>query len=76
MDLSRQQKHLGDSCCMLQMPWDSSEARQIPAFTSNGWMVMSWIDDNAIAGQDSDIMDLEKVHINQFKCKDCGPMDE
>ncbi len=30
-------------------------------------MIMSWIDDNAIAGQDSDIMDLEKTHMNQFK---------
>jgi hypothetical protein len=39
-------------------------------------MMMSWIDDNAIIGQESDIMD-EKALMDQFECKDCcGPMDE
>jgi hypothetical protein len=39
-------------------------------------MMMSWIDNNAIVGQESDIMDLKKAIMNQFQCKDCGPMDE
>ncbi len=39
-------------------------------------MVMSWIDDNAIIGQERDVMELKKALMNQFKCKDCGPMDE
>ena len=39
-------------------------------------MMMSWIDDNAIVGQKSDVMELKKALMNQFKCKDCGPMDE
>jgi hypothetical protein len=39
-------------------------------------MMMSWIDDNAIVGQESDIMNLKEDLMNQFKCKDCGPMDE
>jgi hypothetical protein len=39
-------------------------------------MMMSWIDDNAIVGQESDIMQLKKDLMNQFECKDCGPMDE
>ena len=38
--------------------------------------MMSWIDDNAIVGQESDIMELKKALMNQFKCEDCGPMDE
>ena len=44
----------------------------------NGWliMMMSWIDDNAIVGQESDVMELKKALLNQFECKDCGPMDE
>jgi hypothetical protein len=44
----------------------------------NRWLVMmmSWIDDNAIVGQESDIMQLNKALMNQFKCKTCGPMDE
>jgi len=37
---------------------------------------MSWIDDNAIIGQENDIMELKKALMNQFKCEDCGPMDE
>ncbi len=36
-------------------------------------MMMSY---NAIVGQDSDIMDLKKALMNQFECKDYGPMDE
>ena len=39
-------------------------------------MMMSWIDDNAIVGQENDIMELKKALMNQFKCEDCGPMDE
>ncbi len=39
-------------------------------------MMMSWIDDNAIVGQGSVIMELEKALMNQFKCEDCRPMDE
>jgi hypothetical protein len=44
----------------------------------NGWLVMmmSWIDINAIVGQESDVMELKKVLMNQFECKDCRPMDE
>jgi hypothetical protein len=37
---------------------------------------MSWIDDNAIVGQESNVMDLKKALMNQFKCEDCRPMDE
>jgi hypothetical protein len=35
----------------------------------NGWLVMmmSWIDNNAIVGQESDIMDLKKALMNQFE---------
>jgi hypothetical protein len=45
---------------------------------ADGWlgMMMSWINDNAIIGQESNVMDLKKSLMNQFKCKDCGPMDE
>jgi len=39
-------------------------------------MMMSWIDDNAIVGQESDVMELKKDRMNQFECEDCGPMDE
>jgi hypothetical protein len=39
-------------------------------------MMMSWIDDNAIVGQESDIMELKKALMNQFECKNCGLMDE
>jgi len=39
-------------------------------------MMMSWIDDNAIVGQENNIMELKKALMNQFKCKDCRPMDE
>ncbi len=39
-------------------------------------MMMSWIDDNAIVGQESDVMDLKKALMNQFKCEDCGTMEE
>jgi hypothetical protein len=39
-------------------------------------MMMSWIDDNAIVGQESDVMALKKALMNQFECKDCGPVDE
>jgi hypothetical protein len=39
-------------------------------------MMMSWIDDNAIVGQVSDVMKLKKALMNQFECEDCGPMDE
>jgi hypothetical protein len=39
-------------------------------------MMMSWIDDNAIVGQESKVMHLKKALMNQLKCEDCGPMDE
>ncbi len=39
-------------------------------------MMMSWIDDNAIIGQESNFMNIKKALMNQFECKDCGPMDE
>jgi hypothetical protein len=39
-------------------------------------MMMSWIDDNAIVRQESNVMQLKKDLMNQFECKDCGPMDE
>jgi hypothetical protein len=39
-------------------------------------MMMSWIDDNAIVRQESDVTDLKKALMDQFKCEDCGPMDE
>ncbi len=44
----------------------------------NGWliMMMSWIDANAIVGQESNVMELKKALMNQFECEDCGPMDE
>jgi hypothetical protein len=38
--------------------------------------MMSWIDDNAILGQESDIMEFKKALMDQFECKDCGPIDE
>ena len=39
-------------------------------------MMMSWIDDNAIVGKESDVIDLKKALMDQFECKDCGSMDE
>jgi hypothetical protein len=39
-------------------------------------MMMSWIDNNAIVGQESDVLDLKKELMKQFKCEDCGPMNE
>ncbi len=39
-------------------------------------MMILWVDDNAILGQESNVMELKKALMNQFKCKDCGPMDE
>ena len=38
--------------------------------------MMSWIDGNAIVGQESGVMELNKAIMNQFKCEDCRPMDE
>jgi hypothetical protein len=35
-----------------------------------------WINDNAIIGQESDVMDLKKALMNQFEFEDCRPMDE
>jgi hypothetical protein len=34
-------------------------------------MMMPWIDDNAIVGQESDVMELKKALMNQYKCEDC-----
>jgi hypothetical protein len=39
-------------------------------------MMMSWIDDNAIVGKGSDVVDLKKALMDQIECEDCGPMDE
>jgi hypothetical protein len=39
-------------------------------------MMISWINNNAIVGKESDAMDLKKALMDQFECKDCGPMDE
>ena len=39
-------------------------------------MMMSCINDNAIVGQESGVMELKKARMNQFECKDCRPMDE
>ncbi len=39
-------------------------------------MMMSWIDDNAIVGQESKVMSPKKVLMDQFECEDCKPMDE
>ena len=39
-------------------------------------MMMSWIDNNAIVGQEIDVPDLKKELMKQFKCEDCGPMNE
>jgi hypothetical protein len=39
-------------------------------------MMISWIDDNAIVGQESNVMELKQALMNQFECKDCGSMDE
>ncbi len=38
--------------------------------------MISWIDDNAIIGQENNIKDLKQALMNEFKCKDCGPMDK
>ncbi len=39
-------------------------------------MMMSWINDNAIVGQDSDVLNLKRELMKQFECNDCGPMNE
>ncbi len=46
-------------------------------------MMMSWIVNNAIVGnnngivgKESDVMDLKKALMKIFKCNNCGPMDE
>jgi hypothetical protein len=38
--------------------------------------MMSWIDDNAIIGQESDMLDLKNELKKQFECNDCGLMVE
>ncbi len=37
-------------------------------------MMMSWIDDNAIIGQESDMLDVKNELKKQFECDDCGSM--
>ena len=82
MDLSRWRKHFVDSCYALQVQWDSSKARWMDSCLYykwvDGWLVMmmSWIDDSAIVGQESNVMELKKALMNQFEWEDCGPMDE
>jgi hypothetical protein len=39
-------------------------------------MMMSWINNNAIIGQKSDVLDLKNESKKQFECNDCGPMIE
>jgi hypothetical protein len=39
-------------------------------------MMMSWIYDNAIIGQESDVLDLKNELKKQFECDDCRPMVE
>ncbi len=39
-------------------------------------MMMSWIDNNAIVGQESNMLDLKKDFMKQFECDDCGPMNK
>jgi hypothetical protein len=39
-------------------------------------MMMSWINDNSIIGQESKVINLKKALMNHFKCEDCRPMDE
>jgi hypothetical protein len=38
--------------------------------------MISWIDDNAIVRQENNVKDLKEVLMNQFKSKDCGPMEK
>ncbi len=38
--------------------------------------MMSWIEDNAIIGQESDMLDLKNELKKQFECNDCRPMVE
>ncbi len=37
-------------------------------------MMMSWINNNAIIGQESDVLNLKNELKKQFECDDCGPM--
>ncbi len=39
-------------------------------------MMMSWIEDNAIIGQERDMLDLKNELKKQFQCNDCRPMVE
>ncbi len=39
-------------------------------------MIKAWIDDNAIIGQESDVLDLKNELKKQFECNDCRPMVE
>jgi hypothetical protein len=39
-------------------------------------MMMSWIEDNAIIGQESDVLNLKNELKKQFECNDCGTMVE
>ncbi len=39
-------------------------------------MMMSWINNNAIIGQESDVLNLKNELKKQFECNDCGPMVE
>jgi hypothetical protein len=72
-ELKQAAKAFGDNCYEPRKCWDYHKAMQIPVSTSNGF---SWINDNAIGGQESDVLDLKKELMKQFKCEDCGPMNE
>jgi hypothetical protein len=39
-------------------------------------MMMSWIEDNVIVGQENDVLDLKKELMKKFECEDYGPMNE
>jgi hypothetical protein len=39
-------------------------------------MMMSWVNNDVIIGQESDMLDLKKELMKQFKCDNCGPMNE
>jgi hypothetical protein len=81
MDLSRQQKKIWRQLLPAVFAMGLKQSMADPCLYYK-WVdrrlvvMMSWINDNAIVGQESNIMDLKKALINQFKCKDCGPMDE
>jgi hypothetical protein len=80
MDSSGRQKHFGDSvtCCKSHGTLQSMADPCLYYKLVDGRLdkMMSCIDGNAIVRQESNVMELKKALMNQFECKDCGPMDE